>query len=348
MKYILEPMLFALDENISEHDFKVYINRLVLWDRWLQMYPGDVYVLSDTSELLYEKSFFPIYPVFQKLMKRYDIDYIQASDLNAMINRLVTKAKKIDKMDGRMVDDEMIRVEVKTDMNLAPNIYSAKLRDAFERLLWCMYCQSQKGNVSCDSFVVFGKNQHGKISLDVEYNTIIEDDGELKEVVHKDKVKIVGKSSLADLFKDKDMPLAILKCSDSISDLYLAIRIAVYQNGNLKKVMDAFDNYNFRIQNSFHKDYTGNHYMSQVSFLTSFTDSMSHSLLDMNIRDLEDFRTGRGGNNSQKKHDTQEGVWEAWRWKVTESVSFQYWRLNEKFKFANIGEHDYYFCKWEE
>ena len=34
--------------------------------------------------------------------------------------------------------------------------------------------------------------------------------GEVKEVVHKDKVKIVGKSSLADLVKDKDMPLAIL------------------------------------------------------------------------------------------------------------------------------------------
>lgn len=341
-------MLFALDEDISEHDFKVYINRLVLWDKWLQMYPEDVFVLSDTSELLYEKSFFPIYSVFQNLTKRYNINYIQASDLNAMINRLVTKAKKIDKIGGRMVDDEMIRVEFKTDMILAPNIYPEKFMEAFERLLWCMYCQCQKDNVSCDSFVVFGKNQHGQISLDIKYNTIIEDDGELKETVHEDKVEIVCKSSLADLFKDKDMPLAILKCSESINDLYLAIRIAVYQNGNLKKVMDAFDNYNFKIQDSFHKNYTDNHYMSQISFLTSFTDSMSHSLLGMNMRDLEDFRTGRGGNNPQKKHNTKEGIWEAWRWKVTESVSFQYWRLNEKYKFANIGEHDYYFCKWEE
>ena len=123
--------------------------------------------------------------------------------------------------------------------------------------------------------------------------------------------------------------------------------MSVYQNGNLKKVMDSFDNFNFKIQNTFHKDYLGNHYLSQPSFLTSFKDSMSHSLLNMNLVDLEDYRTGKGGNNPQKKHSTEDGMWEAWRWKVTSSVSFQYWRLNDMYKFANIGEHDYYVCQWE-
>ena len=104
----------------------------------------------------------------------------------------------------------------------------------------------------------------------------------------------------------------------------------------------------FGIQDTFITDYQNNHYKSQPSFLNSFVDSMSHSLLNMNIRDREDFRTGIGGNNPQKKKAKPEGTWLAWRWKVTESVSFQYWMLNGKYRFANIGEHDYYVCKWEE
>ena len=194
---------------------------------------------------------------------------------------------------------------------------------------------------------MFGKDLDSDINFDVAYQTIIEEDGMLKEMVREDKVKILCRTSLAGFFKDKNTPVDILSKSDSIQDIELAIRVSVYQNGSLGKVMDAYDKFNFKLQNSFHKDYLSNHYLSQPSFLTSFKDSMSHSLLNKNLLDLEDFRTGKGGNNPQKKHSTRDGVWEAWRWKVTTSVSFQYWRLNERYKFANVGEHDYYVCQWE-
>ena len=288
--------------------------------------------------------YFPIYPVLDSLKKKYKMNYVEASHLNQAVNRLLYKTKKIDIIGERKIDDDVILVNLKTDAALVP----IKFKDSFERLLWCLYCMCQKNKETFGSFVVFGKNLTGDIALDIEYQTITEENGELKESVCKEKVKMLCKSSLADFFKDKNSPLSILKKSDTVSDICLAIRVSVYQNGNLKKVMDAFDNYNFKIQDSFHKDYTNNHYLSQSSFLVSFADSMSHSLLNTNLCDLEDFRTGRGGNNPQKKHSAKDGTWEAWRWKVTESVSYQYWRLNEKYKFANIGEHDYYVCKWED
>lgn len=347
MKYLLDPTVFALDENISERDFKVYITRLLLWDKWLKMYPEDIYVLSNTEEILYSLNYFPVYPVFDSLMKKHNINYTQADLLNQAIQRLLQKAKTIDKVKGRKVDDDVIFVDIKIDKEADWQSHPVPLRNALKKMMWCLYCRCLYSEENIDTFVVFGKNQEGYVNMEVVYKTIVQEKDELKEIVNKDKVKVLYRPSLASYFKNKSTPVDILTKSDSVEDLNLAIRVSVYQNGQLPKIMEAFDNYDFKIQDSFHKDYTTNHYLSQPTFLSSFKDSMSHSLLNMNLNDLEDFRTGKGGNNPQKKHPTNSGVWEAWRWKVTESVSFQYWRIKDKYKFANIGEHDYYVCKWE-
>ena len=347
MKYLLDPTVFALDESISERDFNIYVNRLLLWDKWLEKNPGDVYVLSNTEDILYKMFYLPVYPVFDKLMKKYKIDYVQAGHLSQAINRLLHKSRKIDSTNGSKVDDDVIFINIEIDKNIDEGSHPGMLKDAFEKMLWYLYCKCQRSEESIETFVVFGKDLESNININVAYQTITEEDGELTEVVKEDKVRVLCRPSLAGFFKDKNTPVDILTKSDTIDDIDLAIRVSVYQNGNLKKVMDSFDNFNFKIQNTFHKDYLGNHYLSQPSFLTSFKDSMSHSLLNMNLVDLEDYRTGKGGNNPQKKHSTEDGMWEAWRWKVTSSVSFQYWRLNDMYKFANIGEHDYYVCQWE-
>lgn len=347
MKYLLDPTVFALDDNISEHDFKIYVNRLLLWDNWLEKHPGDVYVLSNTENILYQLLYLPVYPVFDNLMKKYKIDYVQAGHLSQAISRLLHKTRMIDVTDGSMVDDDVILINIQTDKEIGNGSRPKMLKDAFEKMLWYLYCKCQRSKESIETFVVFGKDLDSDINFDVAYQTIIEEDGMLKEMVREDKVKVLCRPSLAGFFKNKNTPVDILSKSDSIQDIELAIRVTVYQNGNLGKVMDAYDKFNFKLQNSFHKDYLSNHYLSQPSFLASFKESMSHSLLNKNLVDLEDFRTGKGGNNPQKKHSTGDGVWEAWRWKVTSSVSFQYWRLNERYKFANVGEHDYYVCQWE-
>ena len=100
MKYLLDPTVFALDEKISEQDFKLYVNRLLLWDKWMEKYPDDVYVLSNTEDILYDMCYLPIYPVFDKLVKKYRINYVQASNLNQAINRLLHKSRTIDMDSG--------------------------------------------------------------------------------------------------------------------------------------------------------------------------------------------------------------------------------------------------------
>ena len=89
MKYILEPMALALDENASEKEFMLYVNRLLLWESWMQKFPDDVFMLSDTCSVLSQAGCFPIYDVFSKLLAKYKVNYVLAADLNMYINKLV-------------------------------------------------------------------------------------------------------------------------------------------------------------------------------------------------------------------------------------------------------------------
>lgn len=43
MKYVLDPMVLALDEHVSEREFKLYVNRLILWGQWVERYPEDCF-----------------------------------------------------------------------------------------------------------------------------------------------------------------------------------------------------------------------------------------------------------------------------------------------------------------
>lgn len=45
-------MLFALDENYDEAEFKNFVKRIIRWDRWIDEHPNDVYILSSTEKIL--------------------------------------------------------------------------------------------------------------------------------------------------------------------------------------------------------------------------------------------------------------------------------------------------------
>lgn len=347
MKYVLDPMLFALDKTMSKRDFLLYVNRLILWEKWMEKNPEDVYVLSDTSIILGYKNCFPIYDTFDDLVKQHKVDYVQASTLNKAISNIITKAKKIDKCDGQKADInyDLQAFTLQRNNNVFANADSQKM---FERILWYVYCHCNQKSIDPETFIVFGSNLVDDVSIDVEYTTLIEKEGEIEEVTKTDNAKVLCKSSLAEFFRCNTAPRSILTKEDDKNAIALAARIAVYQKAGLQRVMESFDKVEIRIQDTFIDDYQNNHYKAQPSFLNSFVESISDTILNMNIRDREDFRTGIGGNNPQKTHRTPEGTWLAWRWKVTESVSYQYWQLNGFQKFANIGEHDYYVCKWED
>lgn len=348
MKYVIDPMSLALDENISEKDFKIYVNRLILWNQWLEKNPEDVYVLSETTLILSQKKYFPIYSTFATLMKKHKVNYVQASDLNQMISKLLTKSQMLDKYKGKNVTSDFDLSSIKLEKS--KNAFASKeAQNEFEILLWNIYCQCKANNLDSETFIVFGSNLVDNVTINVKYDTIEKFAGKDEYVCKEDNAKILCRSSLPEFFKDKKTPNDILKKAKCVDDIKLAMRVAVYQNAKLGKVADSLK-YDFVIQKSFMQDFNKWHYQSDESFQRSLMEATSQTLINdkNNLRDREDFRTGIAGNNPQKKKVKPEGTWLAWRWKVTESISYQYWQLNGIQKFANIGEHDYYVCKWED
>lgn len=342
MKYILEPMVLALDRNVSEKDFKRYVNRLLLWDEWMERYPEDVYLLSDTCELLAMEDFFPVYNVFSELVKKYKVDYVQAADLNRIINKLVGHAQKLDNEVVKAVEEDVVLGTPKTDFKPKDDTCPEGMWKAFGRVLNDVYCHCRKSGWKEDSIVLFCKNISRELTFDVVYETM--DEGKDEWIKHTHHARVMCCSSLKEFFCHGGTPVKILENHRNKEDISLAVRVAVYQKGSLKRVMDAFSGYQFYIQHSFYKDYTQANYRTQPSFLTSFTNAMSNCLLNRQMRDREDFRTGKGGNNPQMRH----GDYGAWRWYVTQSVKMQYWQRGDDYRFANIKEHDIYECVWED
>lgn len=335
-------MLLALDENISEREFMLYINQLILWQYWIEKYSEDVYLLSDTCDILSIENLYPIYNVFNKLVLKYKIDYIQASDLNRMISKLVNSANKLDKNGANNIEGNYAFNVFRIDSIQKPETYSKNMWHTFERSMRCLFCQCVENDHDAESYVLFSKEVQGNFVLDVEFDMI---DYQNDTIVSKsDTINVICYSSLRDFFKNGDTPFRILRTQKHKNDLSLAIRVAVYQKGLLKTIQEAFSNYDFYIQNSFYKDYQQAHYDSQPNFLSSFVDAMGNCLLGNNMRDREDFRTGKGGNNKQLARNN----YLAWRWYVTRSVKMQYWQKNNEYKFANIKEHDIFECQWED
>lgn len=343
MKYVLEPMLFAIDENMSEKDFKVFVTRLLTWDKWMDNNPDDIYVMSNTSDLLASLGYFPIYPVFSKLIEKYKVNYVQASDLNIIISKLLTKSKKIDETEGKKFADDAIFNGVKPDEEIEMKEYPEDMKDHFKLLLWHIYCQCKASREKIESFVLFARNLSQDLNMAIEYYTL---DGD-NMVKNREKVRVFCRSSLKDFFSDAKMPLSILRQTKTKKDMELAIRVSIYQNcgKDKKKIADSLK-YDFTIQDSFWGNFVDAHYSVNDTVLNSLAEAMSHTMLAINNgHNREDFRTGKGGNNPQLTH---EGGFSAWRRFVTSSVKMQYWQKDEYFKFANIGEHDYYVCKWED
>ena len=92
-------------------------------------------------------------------------------------------------------------------------------------------------------------------------------------VSHTDSVKVMCCSSLKEFFSMLQTPVRVLQNHLHKENLSLSVRVAVYQKGQMKRVMDAFSEYRLV------------HYDSQPDFLSIFTHAMSNCLLNQQFRD---------------------------------------------------------------
>ena len=341
MKYVLEPMLFALDENCSEKEFKNYVTRIISWDRWLEEHPDDVYMLSTTEQTLSEKLVYPVYEVFQKMMDKYNVTYIKACDLNKSISKLLKETKKIDVVKGEPIDKSAYYQYVELLSDSDGSRLDDEGRDALKDLLWSVYYRMNNEATRAHTYLVFAHNLSDNVTLKVRYTAMKADEDDLVE--SEGCVTVKCHSSLKDFFSNECTPDTILSNVQEKKDLKLAVRVSIYQKGNLKKWADSFDNYHFVIQDSFYKNYCDAHYADNDTIKNRLMDEMSNVMLNNHLSQREDWRVDKGGSACQ---ECRYG-YRAWRWFVTRSVKMMYWQKEVHYKFANVGEHDYYVCQWE-
>ncbi len=333
MKYVIDPMLFALKKDFSEKEFIQFVNMVLLWDNWLELYPNDVFMLSDSENILASASCYPIYNVFNELKTKYKINHVASKDLNKAIQNIFYKSNKIDckKMDGNFII-------ISTDYKCNPTDKNCK------KLLWFLFCQCKANGEKPEKYVLFSKNITDDTTFKVKYQFINESIGDFVE--KQEEINVYCKKSLPAFFKCDDATNIILRQAKTKNDVDLAVRVATYKNGNLKRVADCIDKkkYNFIIQKSFFSDLTATHYQTNISLQNSIMEAMSHTLLNLNMGKREDFRIDAGGNSPQKHH----GEYYAWRRYVTYNTKMQYWQKENRYKFASINTHNEFKCCWED
>lgn len=338
MKYVIEPMQFALNENFTEIEFLMFIKRLYEWRDWLKNNPDDVYILSDTTEILAYNNLYPVGEILKKLAKNYKVATAQTADLEQFMSNLIRQAQKIDKL---CLCSETERKSVSVDATSETPIpeRAKNLDEGLEKLLWFTNCHKRISSSQEGSYVVFANDISGEYNLTLNGEKLQEEDGDLKIKETQEKMHVNFKSSIKEFFADEDTPVLICQNVEKKGDLDFAIRISLYRYKKLKKLKDAYLGFSFYVQDSFFKDFCRNHYPDQPTVLRSLMEAMPHTLLYMNMGQRHELRTGKGGNNPQRKSKDKKYL--AWRRFVTSSVKMHYWQKDEEFWFANIEEHDF-------
>lgn len=343
MRHVIEPNLFALDQNISEEQFLRFVKQMLEWKDWLERRNEDIFILSDTEIILGKNNCYPMAHVAKRLMNSFNSWPIQGADIDQFMRNLGKKAKKIDllcdKSEWEFIDAS---IEMENGSVLAKR--SPSMAKALKRLLWFTYQHSEQQGIPIGSYTLFAKDLSGSMSVSLKGGKLVEKEGKLVIVDTAVSKAIACKSSLGDYFKGTETPLKICRYSADRQDLDLAVRIALFQQGGHKSIADVFKGYSFYIQKSYYKDFDRAHYSTDASFLRSWLEAMTEILQNKHLDKREDYRTGKGGNNPQQFH----GQYAAWRWYVTQSVKMQYWQKDKNYRFANVKEHDIFVCEWED
>lgn len=331
-------MQFALNENFTEVEFLMFLKRLYEWRDWLKQCPEDVYILSDTQDILANNNLYPVGDILKKLAKTYKVASAQASDLDQFLSNLIRQTQKIDKLcEAEEYELGSAKIEKSKDDTLP--VRAKEPDEGLQKLLWFTDCHKRLTNAHEGSYVVFANDMKGRFDVSLIGNKLEDDNGNLKILERRDKMSVRFMPSLKTFLLDKDAPVIICQEMETKADFDFAVRISIYQIKTPKKFEDLYKLYNYYIQDSFFKDFCRNKFYDDDSLLRSFFEAMPHTMLYMNMGQRHEFRTGKGGNNPQRKSKDKKYL--AWRRFVTSSVKMHYWQKDEEFWFANIEEHDF-------
>lgn len=343
MKYILEPLLFAFDPKASEDELTEYLYELLNLDDWWEEHKDEIYVMSNMGQTLLENNYYPYVESLKPMLDGYGIDFISYKDVSKLLDKYLRKSHFIDKdCEDVMIGNtgQKFSQPIKSDISKRPK----EMHEEFLKLLWFVFCLRLIKNDEDETYVVIAKDISESLKVEFKYETFEDVNGKPGIVPHKKNAEISCKSSLSDYLKDAKTPFLIWKYSESKNDIDLGLSIAVLQAENMTCLQDAYTNSKFVIQNSFYEDYCDNHYSERPKDIVSAIDSMVKVIEDIRHGDEHNMRTGPGGNNPYVFHGEYAGM----RKNVTTSIKLHYWKNKPSYRFAKIGEHDFYDLPWED
>lgn len=339
MKYVLEPMLFVFEQDLTKEELVDYLEELLALDDWWDKHREDMFVQDTASDALWANNYYPMADSLKPLMVKHGIDFIQYGDVNKIIEKMLGKSGRIDSLYDAVCG--MKSQTLTRPMNVQPKMKRPlKLHNELIKLLWHVFMAHVVGGYDEKSFVVITKGISDIVSMKYVYEEL-DEHYELKERIGSSEVNCKG--SLEDFLNDTATPFLLWKTAERKDDLDLGIRVAVLQQKGELDMASVYSNYDFMLQNSFYKDYCDGHYQSKDQEIRSTIQSITDAVTEQNMAKVHSIRTGKSGNDPQLKIND----YGAQRRDITTSIKLAYWKKGREIKFANMREHDFFEPTWE-
>jgi hypothetical protein len=339
MKYILEPMLFAFEQDLTKERLVEYLQELLALDDWWDRHREDMFVQNTTSDALWATNYYPMAASLKPLMVKHGIDFIQYGDVNKIIEKMLSKSGRIDSLYEAVCG--MKSQTLTRPMNVQLKMKRPlELHNELMKLLWHVFMAHVVGGYDEKSFVVITKGISDIVSIKYVYEEL-DEHYELKERIDSSEVNC--KDLLEDFLNDTATPFLLWKTALRKDDLDLGIRVAVMQQKGELDMASVYENYDFVLQNSFYEDYCNGHYQSKDQDIRSTIQSVTDAVTEQNMAKVHAIRTGKNGNDPQLKIND----YGAQRRDITTSIKLAYWKKGREIKFANMREHDFFEPTWE-
>lgn len=339
MKYVLEPMLFAFEQDLTKEQLVNYLEELLALDNWWDKYREDMFVQNTASDVLWANNYYPMADSLKPLMVKHGVDFIQYGDVNKIIDKMLSKSRCINSLYnavcGMKSQTLMHPMNVQSEMKRPTELHNELMN-----LLWHVFMVHEVGGYDEKSFVVITKGISDMINIEYVYEEL-DEHYELKERVGSSEVNCKG--SLEDFLNDIATPFLLWKTAERKDDLDLGIRVAVLQQNKEPDIASVYSNYDFMLQDSFYEDYCNGHYKSKDQEIDSTIRSIMDAVTEHNMAKVHAIRTGKSGNDPQLKINN----YGAQRRNITTSIKLAYWKKGRELKFANMREHDFFEPTWE-
>lgn len=342
MRYVIDPFMFALNNDASEDEFNAFIDHILALDEWWSSHEQEIYTLSTAGELLAERDCYPYFEKLKPLLETYDSD-VDFKDVCTVLERYLEKSHSIDEECRReYIGKKAERMENR--MLADCDRWAEYERQTYFDLLWYVFVLHLIDKVDMSAFVVFARGVDEIIRMKYSYECINTQIDVNDTISKTETVSIQCFSSFFAFIQHPKTAFLMWQQAQSKEDLYWGLYLYVMREKGLRDFSMLRQVGEFSIQDSFYDDFCRNHYASRPSDINSALDSMAKVILNIRHGDTHNMRTGAGSNDPYLYHGEYAGM----RKNVNKSIKLHYWKKPKCYRFAKIGEHDFFGFPWED